>query len=157
MTGKTHVLDIPWQETRILNCSFCGIMIARSYWEDDEFRPASSVHLAIAVSLRQGGLVSPALRDADDLSSHRPFDIDGSTPPDVVVHERGGEGRMGPPRVIADIDVVEVRVEHDRRCRAAAGHRAAHVGRGAPARAGVRTGRDRSSAGGASGPRTRSD
>ncbi len=37
MTGKTHVLDIPWQETRILNCSFCGIMIARNYWEDDEF------------------------------------------------------------------------------------------------------------------------
>ena len=38
------------------------------YWEDDEFRPASSVHLAIAVSLRQGGLVAPALRDADELS-----------------------------------------------------------------------------------------
>lgn len=37
------------------------------YWKDDGFHPASNVHLAIAVSLRGGGLVAPALRDADEL------------------------------------------------------------------------------------------
>jgi pyruvate dehydrogenase E2 component (dihydrolipoamide acetyltransferase) len=37
------------------------------YWKDDRFHPASNVHLAIAVSLRGGGLVAPALRDADEL------------------------------------------------------------------------------------------
>jgi pyruvate dehydrogenase E2 component (dihydrolipoamide acetyltransferase) len=38
------------------------------YWEDDAFRPAESVHLGIAVSLRGGGLVTPAIHDAADLA-----------------------------------------------------------------------------------------
>ena len=25
MAGQEQTLDIPWQETRILNCSFCGM------------------------------------------------------------------------------------------------------------------------------------
>ena len=37
------------------------------HWLDDAFRPADSVHLGVAVSLRGGGLVAPALRDAQDL------------------------------------------------------------------------------------------
>lgn len=38
------------------------------FWEDDGFRPAASVHLGVAVSLRGGGLVTPAIHDAADLS-----------------------------------------------------------------------------------------
>jgi pyruvate dehydrogenase E2 component (dihydrolipoamide acetyltransferase) len=36
-------------------------------WVDGEFRPASSIHLGVAVSLREGGLVAPAIHDADML------------------------------------------------------------------------------------------
>jgi pyruvate dehydrogenase E2 component (dihydrolipoamide acetyltransferase) len=35
------------------------------FWIDDSFRPADGVHLGVAVSLRGGGLVAPALHDAD--------------------------------------------------------------------------------------------
>jgi pyruvate dehydrogenase E2 component (dihydrolipoamide acetyltransferase) len=37
------------------------------YWIDEEFRPASAIHLGIAISLRGGGLVAPAIHDADGL------------------------------------------------------------------------------------------
>jgi pyruvate dehydrogenase E2 component (dihydrolipoamide acetyltransferase) len=37
------------------------------YWEDDQFRPADAVHLGLAISLRGGGLLTPAIRDAADL------------------------------------------------------------------------------------------
>jgi pyruvate dehydrogenase E2 component (dihydrolipoamide acetyltransferase) len=37
------------------------------FWTDDEFRPAAGVHLGVAVSLRGGGLVTPAIHDADQL------------------------------------------------------------------------------------------
>ncbi len=35
------------------------------FWIDDELRPSDRVHLGVAVSLREGGLVAPALHDAD--------------------------------------------------------------------------------------------
>lgn len=38
------------------------------FWIDDAFRPGPGVHLGVAVSLRGGGLVTPALHDADQLS-----------------------------------------------------------------------------------------
>ncbi|HET8879080.1 MAG TPA: dihydrolipoamide acetyltransferase family protein [Arthrobacter sp.] len=34
----------------------------------DEFRPSPAVHLGVAVALRQGGLVAPAIHDADTLA-----------------------------------------------------------------------------------------
>jgi pyruvate dehydrogenase E2 component (dihydrolipoamide acetyltransferase) len=34
---------------------------------DDGFRPSASVHLGVAVALRRGGLVAPAIHDADTL------------------------------------------------------------------------------------------
>ena len=34
------------------------------FWVDDAFRPADGVHLGVAISLRGGGLIAPALRDA---------------------------------------------------------------------------------------------
>ena len=37
MTGRYLNLDLPWYETRILNCSFCGKMIAVKYWREDLF------------------------------------------------------------------------------------------------------------------------
>lgn len=38
------------------------------FYVDDEFRPSTAVHLGVAVALRQGGLVAPAIHDADTLS-----------------------------------------------------------------------------------------
>lgn len=38
------------------------------FYQDGEFRPSGSVHLGVAVSLRSGGLVAPAIHDADALT-----------------------------------------------------------------------------------------
>jgi pyruvate dehydrogenase E2 component (dihydrolipoamide acetyltransferase) len=35
------------------------------FWVDGSFQPADGVHLGIAISLRGGGLIAPALHDAD--------------------------------------------------------------------------------------------
>lgn len=37
------------------------------FYDDGGFRPSASVHLGVAVALRQGGLVAPAIHDADTL------------------------------------------------------------------------------------------
>ncbi|MEX0796322.1 MAG: 2-oxo acid dehydrogenase subunit E2 [Acidimicrobiia bacterium] len=36
-------------------------------WNDEGFVPSGSVHLGVAISLREGGLVAPAIHDADQL------------------------------------------------------------------------------------------
>jgi pyruvate dehydrogenase E2 component (dihydrolipoamide acetyltransferase) len=41
------------------------------FWTDDHFTAGDGVHLGVAVSLRGGGLVAPALRDADTLELPR--------------------------------------------------------------------------------------
>jgi pyruvate dehydrogenase E2 component (dihydrolipoyllysine-residue acetyltransferase) len=38
------------------------------FWIDGEFRPADAVHLGVAISLRGGGLIAPALHDANTKS-----------------------------------------------------------------------------------------
>ncbi len=38
------------------------------FWIDGAFRPGSGVHLGVAISLRGGGLIAPALHDADQKS-----------------------------------------------------------------------------------------
>ncbi len=38
------------------------------FWVDDELRPSTAVHLGVAISLRGGGLVAPAIHDADERS-----------------------------------------------------------------------------------------
>ena len=38
------------------------------HWIDDHFVPGRGVHLGVAISLRGGGLIAPAVRDADQLS-----------------------------------------------------------------------------------------
>lgn len=37
------------------------------YWADDAFQPSEAVHLGMAISLREGGLVAPAIHDANRL------------------------------------------------------------------------------------------
>jgi pyruvate dehydrogenase E2 component (dihydrolipoamide acetyltransferase) len=37
------------------------------YWLDDQFSPADAVHLGLVISLRGGGLLTPAIHDAGDL------------------------------------------------------------------------------------------
>ncbi|HEX6301355.1 MAG TPA: 2-oxo acid dehydrogenase subunit E2 [Acidimicrobiia bacterium] len=37
------------------------------HWLDEGFRPSEPVHLGVAISLREGGLVAPAIHDADTL------------------------------------------------------------------------------------------
>ena len=37
------------------------------FWIDDQFSPGGGVHLGVAISLRGGGLVTPAIHDAADL------------------------------------------------------------------------------------------
>ncbi len=37
MSGEWVPMALAWYDTRIFNCSFCGIMMAREYWADDEF------------------------------------------------------------------------------------------------------------------------
>ena len=36
------------------------------FWRDDAFEPASGVHIGVAISLRGGGLVAPAIHDVPD-------------------------------------------------------------------------------------------
>jgi pyruvate dehydrogenase E2 component (dihydrolipoamide acetyltransferase) len=38
------------------------------YWIDDAFQPGDGIHLGVAVNLRRGGLLAPAIRDADRCS-----------------------------------------------------------------------------------------
>jgi pyruvate dehydrogenase E2 component (dihydrolipoamide acetyltransferase) len=38
------------------------------YWVDDGFQAADGIHLGVAINLRRGGLLAPAIRDADQLS-----------------------------------------------------------------------------------------
>jgi pyruvate dehydrogenase E2 component (dihydrolipoamide acetyltransferase) len=59
------------------------------FWVDDAFRPADHVHLGVAVSLRQGGLIAPAIHDADTLD----LDTLMAALKDVVMRARGGRLR----------------------------------------------------------------
>ncbi|SFB56882.1 dihydrolipoamide acetyltransferase family protein [Azotobacter beijerinckii] len=36
------------------------------FWQDGAFRPVAGIHLGVAVALRQGGLIAPALHDVAD-------------------------------------------------------------------------------------------
>jgi pyruvate dehydrogenase E2 component (dihydrolipoamide acetyltransferase) len=38
------------------------------YWIDDAFQPGEGIHLGVAINLRRGGLLAPAIRDADQLT-----------------------------------------------------------------------------------------
>jgi len=59
------------------------------YWVDDRFRPAEAVHLGLAISLRGGGLLTPAIHDADGL----PLAELMSGMRDLVIRARAGRLR----------------------------------------------------------------
>ncbi|XAS64421.1 dihydrolipoamide acetyltransferase family protein [Micrococcaceae bacterium Sec5.8] len=56
------------------------------FYDDGGFRPSAAVHLGIAVALRQGGLVAPAIHDADTL----PVDVLMEQLRDLVSRARAG-------------------------------------------------------------------
>jgi pyruvate dehydrogenase E2 component (dihydrolipoamide acetyltransferase) len=59
------------------------------FWVDDAFQPGAGVHLGVAISLRGGGLVTPALHDADGLSVEETM----AGMRDLVTRARGGRLR----------------------------------------------------------------
>jgi pyruvate dehydrogenase E2 component (dihydrolipoamide acetyltransferase) len=59
------------------------------YWTDDQFRPAEAVHLGLAISLRGGGLLTPAIHDAAGL----PLAELMSRMRDLVIRARAGRLR----------------------------------------------------------------
>lgn len=59
------------------------------YWHDDHFTPGDGIHLGIAVSLRGGGLVTPAIHAADSLT---PAELMASLK-DLVTRARAGRLR----------------------------------------------------------------
>lgn len=56
------------------------------FWEDGRFRPGNGVHVGWAIALRGGGLVAPAIRDAD----RRSIDELMAAMRDLVQRARGG-------------------------------------------------------------------
>lgn len=56
------------------------------FYDDGGFRPSASVHLGVAVALRRGGLVAPAIHDADTL----PVDVLMEQLRDLVGRARAG-------------------------------------------------------------------
>nr|WP_274707869.1 dihydrolipoamide acetyltransferase family protein [Arthrobacter sp. H16F315] len=56
------------------------------FYDDGGFLPSASVHLGVAVALRQGGLVAPAIHDADTL----PVDVLMEQLRDLVSRARAG-------------------------------------------------------------------
>jgi len=73
---KRHNEGVP-MEARVLPAALLCKAVARAvqevsalngYWENETFVPGAGVHLGVAISLREGGLVAPAIRDADGLA-----------------------------------------------------------------------------------------
>ena len=56
------------------------------FYTEGAFRPSPTVHLGVAVTLRQGGLVAPAIHDADTLA----LDVLMERLRDLVARARGG-------------------------------------------------------------------
>ncbi len=59
------------------------------FWIDGAYRPCEEVHLGTAVSLRTGGLIAPAILDADD----KPLDQLMAELHDLVARTRAGRLR----------------------------------------------------------------
>ena len=56
------------------------------FWEDGRFRPAEGIHVGWAIALRGGGLIAPAIHDADGLSLPKLM----AALRDLVARARGG-------------------------------------------------------------------
>ncbi len=62
---------------------------ANGFWVDDSFQAGEGVHLGVAVALRGGGLVAPAIPDADQLDTDQTM----AALRDLVGRARGGRMR----------------------------------------------------------------
>jgi pyruvate dehydrogenase E2 component (dihydrolipoamide acetyltransferase) len=58
----------PVLQLRAVALALREVPALNGWYRDDRFSPAESIHLGVAIALRGGGLVAPALRDADRLS-----------------------------------------------------------------------------------------
>lgn len=59
------------------------------FWTDGEFRPSTAIHLGMAIAMRGGGLVAPAIHDADRKSGDELM----TALRDLIVRVRGGRLR----------------------------------------------------------------
>lgn len=59
------------------------------YWRDDHLEASEAIHIGFAISLRQGGLVTPAIHDADEKS----LDELMAAMRDLITRTRGGRLR----------------------------------------------------------------
>lgn len=59
------------------------------FWRDDHFEAAEAIHIGFAISLRQGGLVTPAIHDADE----KTLDELMAAMRDLITRTRGGRLR----------------------------------------------------------------
>jgi len=59
------------------------------FWKDNAYQPSSAIHLGVAISLRQGGLVAPAIHDVAEL----PLDELMKALADLVRRARAGSLR----------------------------------------------------------------
>jgi pyruvate dehydrogenase E2 component (dihydrolipoamide acetyltransferase) len=59
------------------------------YWREDHFEASESIHIGFAIAMRQGGLVTPAIHDADMLS----LDELMAAMRDIITRTRGGRLR----------------------------------------------------------------
>jgi pyruvate dehydrogenase E2 component (dihydrolipoamide acetyltransferase) len=57
-----------------------------AFWQDEQLLPQKSIHIGMAVSLRGGGLIAPALHDVD----HRPLTELMHDMRDLVARVRAG-------------------------------------------------------------------
>lgn len=60
------------------------------FWKDDKYQPAERINLGVAITLRDGGLVTPALHDADQKSVAELM----ANLSDVITRARAGAGSL---------------------------------------------------------------
>ena len=61
MKGSFKPIKLPWYESKILNCTFCGKMIADRFWVDGRFpshkfceRECADVKANLSIGLKSG-------------------------------------------------------------------------------------------------------
>ncbi len=64
----TERLIFPVLQLRAVALALEAVPELNGWFVDDAFQPAEGVHLGVAIALRGGGLVAPALHDADRLA-----------------------------------------------------------------------------------------
>ena len=64
VTGRVLVGALQLKAVALTLRSFPDL---NGFWRDGAFRPGAGIHVGVAISLRQGGLVAPAIHDVDRL------------------------------------------------------------------------------------------